>query len=335
MKFKSNALVALVSCAAVALIGATAGCSSATDSPAAASAAGESTGSFPRTVTHALGSTEIPAAPKRVVALDTSYSDATLLLETELVGYVTYRSAGLPDYLGESRGEFAPNAVAVGELTTPSLEKIAELQPDLIVSAKVRHGDIYDQLSKIAPTVMSETTGPTWKDNIRLLGQALGKEDLADQKIGAYETRAAAIGADINAKADNPTVTVVRFAGEPTARIYRTTSFSGIVLADAGINRPASAGPDPAKPSSISNDISPELITEADADLIVVSTYHSGDGKSEAAAQPFLTNPLWAGLQGQKVDVDDALWMSAVSVQGAGGILDDLATHFGVDSRRG
>lgn len=335
MKFKTNALVALVGCAAVALIGATAGCSSATDAPASASAAGESAGSFPRTVTHALGSTEIPAAPKRVVALDTSYSDATLLLETELVGYVTYRSAGLPDYLGESRGEFAPNTVAVGELTTPSLEKIAELQPDLIVSAKVRHGDIYDQLSKIAPTVMSETTGPTWKDNIRLLGQALGKEDLADQKIGAYETRAAAIGADINTKADNPTVTVVRFAGEPTARIYRTTSFSGIVLADAGINRPASAGPDPAKPSSISNDISPELITEADADLIVVSTYHSGDGKSEAAAQPFLTNPLWSGLQGQKVDVDDALWMSAVSVQGAGGILDDLATHFGVDNRRG
>ena len=204
MKFKTNALVALVGRAAVALIGATAGCSSATDAPASASAAGESTGSFPRTVTHALGSTEIPAAPKRVVALDTSYSDATLLLETELVGYVTYRSAGLPDYLGESRGEFAPNAVAVGELTTPSLEKIAELQPDLIVSAKVRHGDIYDQLSKIAPTVMSRDhrrrPGRTTSDCI---GQALGKEDLAEQKIGAYEDRAAAIGADIKAKADN------------------------------------------------------------------------------------------------------------------------------------
>lgn len=296
-----------------------------------------STGAFPRTVEHALGSTEIPEAPKRVVALDTSYSDAVLLLETDLVGYVTYRTDGLPDYLGDARTEYAGDAVAVGALASPSLEKIAELQPDLIVSAKVRHGEIYDQLSKIAPTVMSETTGPTWKDNIRLLGQALGKEDLAEQKLAAYEERAAAVGNAVNAAADNPTVTVVRFAGEPTARLYRTTSFSGIVLEDAGIARPASASPDPADPKSIANNISPELISEAEADLIVVSTYTPTDGSTSVAehAEPFLTNPLWTNLQGRKIDVNDAEWMAAVSVQGADVILDDLAGAFGVDAQRG
>ncbi|MFD4182334.1 ABC transporter substrate-binding protein [Rhodococcus sp. NPDC058514] len=325
-------MVALMAGAAAALIVLT-GCSTADSEP---SAEATTSGAFPRTIEHALGSTEIPAAPKRVVALDTSYSDAVLLLETDLVGYVTYRTATLPDYLGDSRTEFAKDAVAVGPLAEPSLEKIAELQPDLIVSAKVRHGEIYDQLSKIAPTVMSETTGPTWKDNIRLLGRSLGKEDLAEQKIGAYEDRAAAVGDEINAKADNPTISVVRFAGEPTARIYRSTSFSGIVLADAGLGRPASASPDPAKPSSIANDISPELITEAEADLILVSTYHSPDGgtASTDAAQPFLTNPLWAGLHGRKIDVDDTVWMAAVSVQGAGGILDDLAEAYDVDPHR-
>lgn len=330
MKASKNPMIALMSCAAVALIGLT-GCST-----AATESAPEPTtqGEFPRTVEHALGSTEIPAAPKRVVALDTSYSDAVLLLETDLVGYVTYRTATLPDYLGDARTEHAKDAIAVGELSAPNLEKIAELQPDLIVSAKVRHGDIYEQLSKIAPTVMSETTGPTWKDNIRLLGKSLGKEDLAEAKIGAYEDRAAAVGAEINTKANNPTISVVRFAGEPTARIYRTTSFSGIVLADAGLHRPVSAAPDPAKPTSIANDISPELITEAEADLILVSTYHSPDNSVADAAKPFLTNPLWAGLRGRKIDVDDTVWMSAVSVQGAGGILDDLAEAYDVDPHR-
>ncbi|WP_037175139.1 ABC transporter substrate-binding protein [Rhodococcus sp. UNC363MFTsu5.1] len=332
MKARKNPLLTLVAGAAAALIGLT-GCSTENTESAPEPAA---QAQFPRTVAHALGSTEIPAAPKRVVALDTSYSDAVLLLETDLVGYVTYRTDTLPDYLGDARGEFAKDAVAVGALATPSLEKIAELQPDLIVSAKVRHGDIYEQLSKIAPTVMSETTGPTWKDNIRLLGTALGKEDLAEQKIGAYEDRAAAVGREINAKANNPTVSVVRFAGEPTARIYRSTSFSGIVLADAGLARPASASPDPAKPSSIANDISPELITEAEADLILVSTYHAPDGSTAVAdhAKPFLTNPLWAGLRGRKIDVDDTVWMAAVSVQGAGGILDDLAAAYEVDPNR-
>ncbi|TQF73300.1 ABC transporter substrate-binding protein [Rhodococcus spelaei] len=168
----------------------------------------------------------------------------------------------------------------------------------------------------------------------RLLGRALGKEDLAADKIGAYERRAAAVGADVNAEADGPTVSVVRFAGEPTARIYRSTSFSGIVLADAGIARPASADPDPAKPSSIANDISPELISQADADLILVSTYHSPDDSVVEHAKPFLTSPMWAGLGGRKVDVDDTIWMAAVSVQGADGILDDLAAAFGVDPHR-
>jgi iron complex transport system substrate-binding protein len=333
VKARKNPLLTLVAGAAAAVIGLT-GCST-TNTESAPEPAAQA--QFPRTVEHALGSTEIPAAPKRVVALDTSYSDAVLLLETDLVGYVTYRTDTLPDYLGDAREEYAKDAVAVGPLATPSLEKIAELQPDLIVSAKVRHGDIYEQLSKIAPTVMSETTGPTWKDNIRLLGKALGKEDLAEQKIGAYEDRAAAVGTEINAKANNPTVSVLRFAGEPTARIYRSTSFSGIVLDDAGLARPASAAPDPAKPSSISNDISPELITEAEADLILVSTYHAPDGSTAVAdhAEPFLTNPLWTGLRGRKIDVDDTVWMSAVSVQGAGGILDDLAAAYDVDPRRG
>ncbi|MFD5810875.1 ABC transporter substrate-binding protein [Rhodococcus aetherivorans] len=289
------------------------------------------TAGFPRTVEHFRGTTTVESQPLRVVALDTSYADATLLLESDLVGYVDYRTEGLPDYLGDSRRQFAAEATSVGAVSDASLEKIAALHPDLILSADVRDGENYDNLSAIAPTVFSESTGPTWKDNIRLAARALGKEDLAEQKIADYEARAKAIGDEINATAGNPTVSVVRFAGEPTARLYRTTSFSGIVLEDAGLARPASQGPDPADPSSIMNAISPELIGEADANVIFVSMYRDGEGKSEAAAQPFLSNPLWQNLRGRKVDVDDSLWMTPVSIQGAHEILDDLAEAFGVD----
>lgn len=109
------------------------------------------------TIEHAMGSTTIEGRPERIVALDSSYADATLLLEKELVGITTYRSysTDLPDYLGEARAEYAADVVSVGELEAPSLEKIAALKPDLIVSAKVRHEALYDQLSKIAPTIMS------------------------------------------------------------------------------------------------------------------------------------------------------------------------------------
>ncbi|REE71950.1 iron complex transport system substrate-binding protein [Rhodococcus wratislaviensis] len=309
-------------------------CSSSDDS-AAESGTTSSTGQFPRTVDHFRGSTEIPAAPQRIVALDNSFTDAVLLLEAPLVGYVDYREPGLPDYLGSSRDEFAAEAESVGKVSTASLEQIAALQPDLIISAEVRDGKNYEQLSAIAPTIFTETTGPTWKDNIRLVGKALGKEELAEQKIGAYEERAAAVGAEINDTASNPVISVVRFAGEPTARLYRTTSFSGIVLADAGLARPQSQGPDPADPDNIMQAISPELISEAEGDAIFVSTWQDPAGKSAEAAKPFLESPLWQTLKGRKVDVDDARWMSPVSIQGAHLILDDLSDTFGVDKHSG
>lgn len=286
---------------------------------------------FPRTVEHFRGVANIDAQPQRIVTLDNSYADAVLLLESPLVGYVDYREQGLPDYLGDARTEYAADAVSVGKVSHASLEKVAELQPDLILSAEVRDGKNYEALSALAPTVFSQSTGPTWKDNIRLAARALGKEDLAEQKIGEYEARARAIGDEINAKANNPKVSVVRFAGEPTARLYRTTSFSGIVLADAGLARPDSQGPDPADAGSIMNAISPERINEADADVIFVATYEDPAGKSLEAAQAFVQNPLWGTLKGRIVNVDDAMWMTPVSIQGAHQILDDLAEAFGVD----
>lgn len=152
------------------------------------SSAGAGSGDgFPRTVEHAMGKTEIKAKPKRVVALDTSFVDATLALDTQVVGYTDYRTINgkLPDYLGDARTQYGSEAESVGTLAEPNLEKIAALKPDLIISAKVRHEKLYEQLSKIAPTIMSQTTGPTWKDNIRLEAKAVGAEDLAEKEISS------------------------------------------------------------------------------------------------------------------------------------------------------
>jgi iron complex transport system substrate-binding protein len=329
---RAAALAVSGACALSLLVG----CGSADSEVASGAAPAAGTGAFPRTISHFRGDTAIEAAPQRIVALDNSYADAVILLESELVGYTDYRQPGLPEYLGEDRETYGAEAVSLGPLANPSLERLAALRPDLIVSANVRHEAIYPQLSEIAPTVFSETTGPTWKDNIRLVAQALGKEDLAEQKISEYEERARAIGADINATAGNPAISIVRFAGEPTARLYRTTSFSGIVLQDAGLARPESQGVDPANPTSIMNPISPEQIGLADADVIFVTTYDD-PANAEAgreSAEPFVTNPLWGRLHGRKVEVADSIWMTPVSIQGAHKILDDLADAFGVDRHR-
>ncbi|MEV0615524.1 iron-siderophore ABC transporter substrate-binding protein [Nonomuraea sp. NPDC050404] len=289
-----------------------------------------STGAAPfRTVKHAMGETVIPAQPKRVVALDQSFVDAVLTLETPVVGYTMYRSIDdkLPAYLGTVAERYGKEATPVGTLEQPSLEKIIALKPDLIVSAKVRHEALYDKLSKIAPTVFSETTGAIWKENVRLMGQALGKEDLADATLKAFEERAGKIGASIKEKdGELPTISIVRFAGEPTTRLYVEASYSGVVMKDVGFPRPEKQ---PVAQDAIAVDVSQERIADLDADHIFVSTYP--DPASAGPKEKFVGNPLWGRLKGDKHEVDDLTWMSAVGIQGAHAILDDVAELFGVD----
>ncbi|MFD7263859.1 ABC transporter substrate-binding protein [Streptomyces sp. NPDC059874] len=291
------------------------------------SAAAESAG-FPRTITHDKGQTEIKAKPKRVVALDNSLVEAVVALDAPLVGGIgAYRDQkGFPAYLGDAVKETKD----VGPLDNPNLEAIAALKPDLIVSATVRHADFYDRLSQIAPTVFVKTTGPIWKENITFLGQALGQEEKAAAKLTAYQTRAKKIGDAINAKGGGangkPTFSVVRFVDGPT-RIYLPKTFSGIILNDMGLTRPENQR-DEAK---FNIEISEEQIEQADADHIFMTSFSGGEERKKK----FTANPLWQRLnavqKNQVHEVDDSIWMTSVSLQGADVVLDDLAKAFQVD----
>ncbi len=197
---------------------------------------------FPLTVDHALGSTEIPAAPERVLPLDSTYVDATLALGGNVVGYtqIAENQDGLPEYLVESDWNTggADGAESVGLLWEMSPELVAQTRPDLILSAEVRHGDAYDQLTEVAPTVMSEDTGVSWKDNLRLTGEAMGQAEEAERLITEFEDRAAAIGEEITEAHDGgaPTVSVVRFAGDAEGvRLYTRNSYIGVILDDLGL----------------------------------------------------------------------------------------------------
>lgn len=292
----------------------------------AASGAGDATASFPITVKHAMGSTEIKSAPKRVVVLDSGELDDVTLLGITPVGAVSPHlktEGGFPTYLkGEIQG-----AKDVGPMAEPNLELIASLKPDLILSSKVRHEKIYDKLSAIAPTVFAETTGVTWKENIALYAKALGKEAQAQQALADYQARAAKLGAEIKETNGGtmPTASVVRFIAGPT-RLYQKASFSGTVLKDVGLNRPASQDVDASM-----MDVSPEQLDKADADLVFVTTADDPNKTQQSQVQ---STPLWQNLKAVKANkvftVPDETWMSGIGVQAADQMLNDIAKATGV-----
>ncbi|GAA2017086.1 iron-siderophore ABC transporter substrate-binding protein [Nakamurella flavida] len=274
-------------------------------------------------VVHDKGTTTIPSRPLRVVALDGSLVGAVAGLDVDVVGY----TLDVPELPGYFQGDRTAGGVAVGTLAEPSIERIAALQPDLIVSSTVRHDALYPALSRIAPTVFTATTGPTWKDNIRLVAQALGRSRSAEEQLPAYEARARAVGAAIAAGSADPTISLVRFVGPgKPARLYGNASFPGIVLADAGLARPAVQDVD-----EFMVEISPEQIELAEGDRIFYTDPALDENASDTSMADFTGNDLWNRLTGEKTAVADDRWYSSVSVQGAHLILDDLAAAFGVD----
>ncbi|NUP54085.1 MAG: iron-siderophore ABC transporter substrate-binding protein [Catenulispora sp.] len=293
--------------------------SAASDAPAA---------SFPRSVKHAMGTTVIKAQPKRVVVLDSGELDDVTLLGITPVGAVSPHlksEGGFPAYLKDKIG----GAVDVGPMTEPNLELITSLKPDLILTSKVRHEKIYTQLAAIAPTVMAETTGFPWKANLALYAQALGKETEAKTAVAQYEARAAELGEAIKAKNGGklPTVSVVRFVAGPT-RLYQKSSFSGVVLADVGLPRPAAQDVD-----QLMLEVSAEQIGKADADVVFVTT---SDDPSKTKETEVQGTAVWKDLPavkaGRVFTVPDETWMSGIGVQAADRMLADIAKATGVDA---
>lgn len=271
-------------------------------------------GEFPRTITHALGTTELKAAPKRVVVLDVGELDNVASLGVEPVGYApTEGDDGIPGYLKKQAG----SPKSVGTINSLNLEAIAALKPDLILGSQLRAADKYDELSKIAPTVFSIRPGFTWKENYLLNAAALDKTAEAKEQLGAYEKKAKQLGTDIGEK--KPTVTMLRYM-PGKIRLYAQASFIGTILRDAGVPRPANQ-----QVNDLAVEISPEKMDQADADWIFTGVY--GD-PAKTQRDTARSNPLWKNLAavkaGQAKDVPDETWYLGLGVTAANEVLDDL-----------
>ena len=115
----------------------------------------QQTSAEPRVIKHAMGETEITGTPQRIVALEWTYAEDLLALGVQPVGVADI--AGMNKWVEMKEFSLSPDVVDVGTRQEPNLEKISQLNPDLIITAKNRAQNTYDDLSVIAPTVVFDT----------------------------------------------------------------------------------------------------------------------------------------------------------------------------------
>ncbi|MFF7291765.1 Fe2+-enterobactin ABC transporter substrate-binding protein [Microbacterium sp. NPDC008134] len=191
MRSRLLAVSALAATAALAL----AGCSS-SPSPAADAASDTPTGdgSWPRTIEHGAGETEIPAQPLRIVSVSPSITGSLLAIDAPIAGSAATTVTPLTD----DKGFFTQWADAADDAGVEvvytdlelDLDAVDLFEPDLIIGS-VNGGDAtldaYDQLSEIAPTVLLDYGTITWQELTTELGEITGLEDAASATIAEYD----------------------------------------------------------------------------------------------------------------------------------------------------
>jgi iron complex transport system substrate-binding protein len=278
-------------------------------------AAQSASASETRTVRHVMGTTEVTGRPERVVVLDTGELDSAVALGVKPVGAVeAIAGAGFPEYLAEA----VDGVEKVGTIEQPSVEAIAALQPDLILSSKLRHEAIYDQLSQIAPTVFTEEVGVTWKENFDLHAEALGRTEEAERLTQEYRDKVDSLRQTLGGDIRDTEVSVARSVGDEV-RIYLKENFIGTILEDVGLPRP-----EPQDVADFSATATRETIPDLDGSIMFLAKY----GDDHRLLEKLTQSPLWDRLdvvrQDRVYEVPDDLWFLGIGNLAARRVVDDL-----------
>lgn len=269
-------------------------------------------------------STDSDAQTTRVVALNTGHLDHLLLLGIVPVGLAVAKSAngdpsGIPDYIYDRFGEsFDLDAIEqVGLRAEPDVEKIATLEPDLILSNDRADEALLTQLRDITTVVTTNGGSELWKEDLGILADAVGKREEADDLLAAYEKNASDWADN---RGNDAVVSLVRGRNDEYI-LTGPSSLSGSVVEDAGLTRP-----DGQRFSDTANhDLSVENTDQLDADYL----FYSFDGGAESLTDSASWRNLEVVKDGNAYAVDMDAWFLNASLVAAQYILDDLKDRIG------
>ncbi|MBM7610587.1 iron complex transport system substrate-binding protein [Lysinibacillus composti] len=149
------------------------------------------------------GPVEVPKNPQRVVLLS-GFTGNVLSLGVNVVGVDTW---------SKNNPTFAEEMTDVAEVSEDNIEKIIELEPDLIIGLSTAKN--LDKLKEIAPTVTYTWGKLNYLDQHIEIGKLLNKEEEAKAWVEDFQTRAEAAGEEIRAKiGEDATVSVMEAYGK-------------------------------------------------------------------------------------------------------------------------
>ena len=250
------------------------------------------------TVKDAKGEFTLDKTPSRVVALEYSFVDALAQVGVSPVGVADDNK--IDRILPQVREKIAAWQ-SVGTRSQPSLEVIASLKPDLIIADPSRHTAVFEELKKIAPTVMFDSRHESYQENLETaqkIGDLVGKSSEMKAKINEHNDYIANIAKNLGVQDKKASFGTSR---EDKFNIQNDNGYVGSFLTTLGF-----------APTKLNSDqsfveINLEQLVMEKPEYLFIAHY-----RDESIARKWEAEPLWKAIPAVKANhvysVDSDMW---------------------------
>ena len=250
------------------------------------------------TVKDAKGEFTLDKTPSRVVALEYSFVDALAQVGVSPVGVADDNK--IDRILPQVREKIAAWQ-SVGTRSQPSLEVIASLKPDLIIADPSRHTAVFEELKKIAPTVMFDSRHESYQENLETaqkIGDLVGKSAEMKAKINEHNDYIANIAKNLGVQGKKASFGTSR---EDKFNIQNDNGYVGSFLTTLCF-----------APTKLNSDqafveINLEQLVMEKPEYLFIAHY-----RDESIARKWEAEPLWKAIPAVKANhvysVDSDMW---------------------------
>ncbi|WP_299305275.1 Fe(3+) dicitrate ABC transporter substrate-binding protein [uncultured Haemophilus sp.] len=250
------------------------------------------------TIKDAKGEFTLDKTPSRVVALEYSFVDALAQVGVSPVGVADDNK--VDRILPQVREKIAAWQ-SVGTRSQPSLEVIASLKPDLIIADPSRHTAVFEELKKIAPTVMFDSRHESYQENLETaqkIGDLVGKSSEMKAKINEHNDYIANIAKNLGVQGKKASFGTSR---EDKFNIQNDNGYVGSFLTTLGF-----------APTKLNSDqafveINLEQLVMEKPEYLFIAHY-----RDESIARKWEAEPLWKAIPAVKANhvysVDADMW---------------------------
>ncbi|WP_329506294.1 Fe(3+) dicitrate ABC transporter substrate-binding protein [Haemophilus parainfluenzae] len=250
------------------------------------------------TIKDAKGEFTLDKTPSRVVALEYSFVDALAQVGVSPVGVADDNK--VDRILPQVREKIAAWQ-SVGTRSQPSLEVIASLKPDLIIADPSRHTAVFEELKKIAPTVMFDSRHESYQENLETaqkIGDLVGQSAEMKAKINEHNDYIANIAKNLGVQGKKASFGTSR---EDKFNIQNDNGYVGSFLTTLGF-----------APTKLNSDqafveINLEQLVMEKPEYLFIAHY-----RDESIARKWEAEPLWKAIPAVKANhvysVDADMW---------------------------